>query len=116
MRQTLVCVASLCLAVFAVAAQEPSKSDARKFDLLSIDQQIKMAQLITKQTTLTSSAFSIQMDGIVPPQIEIHPLPPEAAQLAPQVRGFGYVVVEEQIALVDQRTRKIELVFPRWGK
>jgi hypothetical protein len=76
-----------------------------------------MAQLITKQTTpLTSSAFSIQMDAFVPPQIEIHPLPPEAEQLAPKVRGFGYVVVEEQIALVDPRTRKIELVFPRWGK
>jgi hypothetical protein len=117
MRQMLVCGASLCLAVSAVAAQEPSKSAAQKFDLLSMDQQIKIAQLITKQTPpLTSSAFSIQMEGTVPAQIEIHPLPPEAEQLAPQVRGFGYVVVEEQIALVDQRTRKIELVFPRWGK
>jgi hypothetical protein len=36
--------------------------------------------------------------------------------LAPQVRGFGYIVVEEQIALVDKRTRKVELVFPRWGE
>jgi hypothetical protein len=32
------------------------------------------------------------------------------------MRSFGYVVVEEQIALVDRRTRKVELVFPRWGK
>jgi hypothetical protein len=43
-------------------------------------------------------------------------LPAEAQQLAPQLRGFGYIVVEEQIALVDQRTRKVELVFPRWGE
>ena len=43
-------------------------------------------------------------------------MPPEAERLAPQLRGFGYVVVEEQIALVHQSTRKIELVFPRWGK
>jgi hypothetical protein len=34
--------------------------------------------------------------------------------VAPQLRGFGYVVVEEQIALVDQGTRKVEIVFPRW--
>jgi len=31
-------------------------------------------------------------------------------------RGFGYIVVEEQIALVDERTRKVEIVFPRWGE
>jgi hypothetical protein len=30
--------------------------------------------------------------------------------------GFGYIVVEGQIALVDQRTRRVELVFPRWGE
>jgi hypothetical protein len=32
--------------------------------------------------------------------------------VVPQLGGFGYVVVEEQIALVDQRTRKVEIVFP----
>jgi len=43
-------------------------------------------------------------------------LPAEAERLAPQLRGFGYVVVEEQIALVDQRTRKVAFVFPRWAE
>jgi hypothetical protein len=41
----------------------------------------------------------------------VHSLPPEAAQLAPQLGGFGYVVVEEQIALVDRRTRKVRPYF-----
>ena len=109
--------AIFCFVVFAVAAQEPSKSAATKSDLLSMDQQIKIAQLITNQSLpLTSGAFSIQMNGIVPAEIEIHSLPAEAERLAPQLRGFGYVVVEEQIAVVDQATRKVELVFPRWGK
>jgi hypothetical protein len=36
--------------------------------------------------------------------------------LAPQLRGFSYVVVEELVAIVDPRTRKVEIVFPRWGK
>ena len=81
-----------------------------------MQQQIKIAQLITKMTPpLTSGTFSIAMDRIVPASIELHPVPPEAERLAPQLRGFGYVVVEEQIALVDQGTRKVELVFPRWG-
>ncbi len=82
-----------------------------------MDQQIKIAQLITRITPpLTSSTFTIAVNRIVPANIELHFMPPEAERLAPQLRGFGYVVVEEQIALVDQRTRKIELVFPRWGE
>jgi Protein of unknown function (DUF1236) len=117
MRKILVLAASLCFAVSTAAAQAPSQSAASKSDLLSMDQKIKIAQLITKQTApLASGAFSIAVDGIVPADIELHSLPAEAERLAPQLRGFGYIVVEEQIALVDQRTRKVELVFPRWGE
>jgi hypothetical protein len=56
------------------------------------------------------------LSRIVPAGIELHSLPAEAQRVAPQLRGFGYIVVEEQIALVDQRSHKVELVFPRWGK
>jgi hypothetical protein len=51
----------------------------------------------------------------VPANIEVHALPAEAERLAPQLRGFGYVVIEELVALVDPRTRKVEIVFPRWA-
>ena len=51
----------------------------------------------------------------VPAEIQVHSLPAEAEKLAPQLRGFGYVVVEELVAIVEPRTRKIEVVFPRWG-
>ena len=116
MRKILALAASLCFFVSAAAAQAPSQSAAAKSDLLSMDQKIKIAQLITKQTApLASGSFSIAVDA-VPPDIEIHSLPAEAQRLAPQLRGFGYIVVEEQIALVEQRTRKVELVFPRWGQ
>ena len=117
MRKILALAASLCFFVSAAAAQAPSQSAAAKSDLLSMDQKIKIAQLITKQTApLASGSFSIAVDGVVPPDIEIHSLPAEAQRLAPQLRGFGYIVVEEQIALVEQRTRKVELVFPRWSQ
>ena len=117
MRKILALAASLCLVLSSAAAQAPSQSAASKSDLLSMDQKIKIAQLITKQTApLTSGSFSIAVDRIVPAEIELHSLPAEAQRLAPQLRGFGYIVVEEQIALVEERTRKVELVFPRWGK
>jgi Protein of unknown function (DUF1236) len=117
MRKILALAASLCFVASVAAAQAPSQSAASKSDLLSMDQKIKIAQLITKQAApLASGAFSIAVDGIVPADIELHSLPAEAERLAPQVRRFGYIVVEEQIALVDQRTRKVELVFPRRGE
>ena len=52
--------------------------------------------------------------AVVPADIKLNSLPVEAEQLAPQLRGFGYIVVEGQIPLVD--LRKVELVFPRWGE
>jgi uncharacterized protein DUF1236 len=117
MRRILQVTTGLCFVVVStVAAQEPSDRAAFNHEFLSMEQQIKVAQLITKQTpSLTSGAFSIQIDALVPADVELHPLPAEAEQLAPQLRGFGYVIVEEQIAVVNQRTRKVELVFPRWG-
>ena len=41
---------------------------------------------------------------------------PKLEKLAPQLHGFGYVVIEELFAIVEPRTRRIEMVFPRWGR
>jgi hypothetical protein len=102
--------------VFMIAAGEAQPQDAAgRPDALSLEAKVKLSQLITKQSEpLTSSSYSIAMDAVVPAEIEVHPLPSRAEQVAPQLRGYGYVVVEEQIALVEPRSRKIEIVFPRW--
>jgi hypothetical protein len=115
MRKVLVVIAILQFALSAAAAQ--SQTAASKAEVLSLEQEIRIAQLITKQTApLSGGSFSIAVDTVVPAEIQLHSLPPEAEQLAPQLRAFGYVVVEELIALVDPRTRKVEIVFPRWGE
>jgi hypothetical protein len=110
MRKLLAAIAVLQLALSGAAAQPQS---ATKAETLSLEQKTKISQLISKQTApLASSSFSIAVDAVVPADIQVHSLPSEAEQLAPQVKGFGYV--EEQIALIDQRSRKVEIVFPRW--
>jgi len=117
MRNILLLVISLSVLVSTVAAQNSSDSGGSKRDLLSMDQQIKVGEMITQSTRpLPSGGFAIAVGRTVPAEIEVHPLPAEAERLAPQLRGFGYDVVEEQIALVDQHTRKVELVFPRWAR
>jgi hypothetical protein len=50
-----------------------------------------------------------------PPGIQVESLPPEVEAIAPQLHEFGYIVVEELIAIADERSRKIVIVIPRWG-
>jgi len=83
---------------------------------LSLDQQSKIGEIITnKETTpLTRVGFSVALGGTVPEDVQLRPLPPDAAELAPELRDFSYIVVEELIALVEPKARTIAIVFPRW--
>jgi Protein of unknown function (DUF1236) len=115
MRKLLVLTAILQFVISPAVAQTSSQSAATKADRLSLEQKTAISKLITKQTEPLAASFSVAVDGIVPAEIQVHSLPAEAEKLAPQLRGFGYVVVEELVAIVEPRTRKIEVVFPRWG-
>ena len=115
MRKLLILTAILQFVVWAAAAQTSSQSAASKADRLSLEQKTKISELITRRTPpLAASSFSITVDGVVPADIQVHSLPAEAEKLAPDLRGFGYVMVEELVAIVDPRTRKVEIVIPRW--
>jgi hypothetical protein len=117
MRRISALIAVLGFAASAAGAQTPADSAASRSALLTLDQKTKISEIITKQTPpLSGSAFSISVDGVVPSRIQLNSLPSEAEELAPQLRGFSYVVVEELVAIVDPHTRKVEIVFPRWGK
>ena len=67
-----------------------------------------------KTPPLTNIQFSPVVDAVVPSQIQIQDLPSDAKKLAPQLGGYGCIVFEELIAIVDQNTRKIAFVIPRW--
>jgi len=117
MRRILALAACCWLVASAAAAQTSPQSAAAKADTLSLEQKTRISQLVTKQTApLTIPGFSVVVDGVVPPAVELHSLPAEAEQVAPQLRGFDYVVVEELVAIVDPRTRKVAVVFPRWAQ
>jgi hypothetical protein len=98
-------------------AQPTSESAASKDNIPSFDQKLRIAAIITKRTPpLTEVNFSVVIDGIVPKEIDLQSLPSNAEEVAPDFRGFGYIVVEELIAIVKKPTRKIVVIFPRWGE
>ena len=115
MRTFLVVGIALQLVVSAALAQPTASSAAPKPDLLSMDQKVKVGEIITEKTPpLTSTQFSPVIDAVVPSQVQIQELPPDAKKLAPQLDGYGCVIFEELIAIVDQNTRKVAFVIPRW--
>jgi Protein of unknown function (DUF1236) len=82
---------------------------------LSLDQQSKISEIITNQTPqpLNSINFSVAPDVTVPVSVAILRLPPEAENVAPQLRGYSYIAVEELVAIVDTSSRKITNVMQR---
>src|SRR5262245_43792980 len=114
MLKTLILVAALAYPATALA-QTVSQPGSTPNGSLSIEQQRKVGEIITNEATpLTDTNFTLAVDSTVPANIEIRPLPTTAGELAPQMRGYGYVAIDEQIALVDPHSRKIVTVIPRW--
>ena len=91
----------------STAPQSPPK--------LSLEQQAKMADAITREagTPVRDVHFSVAIGNAVPADVTLRPVPASVGQAAPQFRGASYVVVEEQIAIVDSQTRKILAVIQR---
>jgi hypothetical protein len=117
MRRIPALIAAVGFVVSAASAQTPADSAASRSALLTLDQKTKISEMITKRTPpLSGRSFPVSVDAVVPTEIQLSSLPSEAEELAPQLRGFSYVVVEELVAIVDPRTRKVEIVFPRWGQ
>jgi hypothetical protein len=82
---------------------------------LSMDQQSKISEMIARQTPqpLTNINFQVAKDVIIPSNVSLQPLPAEAEQLAPQLKGDSYLAVEELVAIVDTNSRKIISVMQR---
>jgi hypothetical protein len=100
------------LAVATASAQAPSDTGARN---LSLEQQTKIADVIARDAgaPIRDVHFSLAIGNAVPADVPLRPVPASAAAVAPQFSTASYVVVEEQIALVDSQTRKILAVIQR---
>ena len=59
--------------------------------------------------------FSVSVGVDVPSTIAVHALPPSIVEIVPEYRGYDYVVVRDEIVIVQPRTRKIVTVIHRGG-
>jgi hypothetical protein len=109
MKKFLFCAVALQFATAPATAQSGGNA------ALSMDQQSKISEIITKQTPqpLTNIDFPVAKDVVIPSSVSLQRLPAEAEQLAPQLKGDSYLAVEELVAIVDTNSRKIISVMQR---
>jgi hypothetical protein len=112
MRRLFIYVAALHFSLGAAIAQPASGPDNQS---LSLDQQEKISQIIADQTPqpLTNVTFSVARDVVVPADVQLRPLPAEAEMIGVHLYGYSYVAVEELVAIVETKSRKITDVMQR---
>ena len=59
--------------------------------------------------------FSINVGTAVPSSVRFYPVTRAMIDVYPQYRGYHFVVVEEEIIIIEPRTRKIVQVMPHRG-
>jgi hypothetical protein len=93
------------------------KARSAEAEFLPFDQKVRIASIISHRTLpLENVKFRLAIGSIVPMDIRLEAFPLEAQAIAPRLHGYGYIVVEELLAIADQNSRKIVTVFPRWGR
>ena len=111
MHKIFVSVAAFQLAVSSALAQPTATSSLT----LSLDQQNKISEIVTNRTPqpITHINFALQRNALVPADVQIQRLPAEAESLAPELKGYSYLAVEELVAIVDTDSRKVVSVMQR---
>jgi hypothetical protein len=80
---------------------------------LSSEQRTRITTVIREQhvAPVTNVNFSISVGTRVPRDVSFHPLPTEIVTIYPEWRGYEFILVNDQIVVVDPRTYEIVAVL-----
>jgi len=80
---------------------------------LSSEQRTKITTVIRDQHVqpMTNVNFSISVGTRVPRDVSFHPLPAEIVTIYPDWRGYEFILVKDQIVVVDPQTFEIVAVI-----
>jgi hypothetical protein len=99
-----------------VAAQKgssPKGQDSFASTPMSAEQNVRFRETLKgeKAERLTNVRFSISIGDEVPRSVHFHRLPTRIVEYAPQYRDFDYILVGDDILIVDPSTRRIVAVI-----
>jgi hypothetical protein len=79
---------------------------------LSSEQRTKITTVIKQQKVEpTHLNVSVRVGTRVPDSVRFHPLPVKVVNVYPEWRGYDYILVDEQIVVIDPRTHEIVAVL-----
>jgi hypothetical protein len=65
---------------------------------------------------LTNVSFSLAVGTVVPRDVRLSTLPADVVEIVPQYRGYSFVLVKDEIVIVEPSTYKIVTVLPYTGR
>jgi hypothetical protein len=80
---------------------------------LTTEQRTKISTSI-KQTNVrpvTNVSFNVSVGGVVPRTVELHPLPASIIEVYPAWRGYRFILVKEEIIIIEPDTYRIVAVI-----
>jgi Protein of unknown function (DUF1236) len=80
---------------------------------ISTEQRTQITSVIREQhvAPVTNVNFSISIGTRVPRDVSFHPLPAEVVTIYPEWRGYEYILVRDQILVIDPRSYEIVAVL-----
>ena len=79
---------------------------------LSTEQRAKITTVIKKQNVKPVQLnISVRVGASVPASVHFYPLPQQVVVIYPEWRGYDYILVGDQIVVVDPRTHEIVAIL-----
>lgn len=81
---------------------------------LSPDQETRVHEIVTGSNVhrVDNVNFSLAVGTVVPRTVHLYPVPESIVEIIPQYRGFDYIVVGNDLVIIDPDTLEIVAVVP----
>jgi hypothetical protein len=82
---------------------------------LTQDQRTKIKDVVVRDRNVARADnvnFNIRVGVAVPKTVHVAVLPPEVVTIVPEYRGFSYVLVGDQLLIIDPNTLEIVAILP----
>jgi hypothetical protein len=92
-----------------------NKSASAKSVQLSEGQRTRIKNIIIKDRNVArvnNANFRVAVGTAVPHDVHVAVLPPDVVRVVPQYKGFEYIVVRDQLLIIDPDTMKIVAILP----
>ena len=100
------------------SAQAPSSNTSVNASAnLGAQEQTRISQSISRLNVqpLTNVNFSVAVGTVIPHSVRLQALPADVVRFVPQYRGYNFVVVRDEIVIVEPSSYRIVAVLPRSG-